>query len=420
MPETWYQVDNVAKVFLASITRRDPRVFRVSCTLTAPVDPALLDAALARTAREQPQFQVTLHRGLFWHYLESSAKQPRAVPETLPPCAAIYGPDEKKNELLYRVSYYGCRINVEMFHALSDGNGGLVFLKSVVRNYLQLQHPDTLANVPDDTGASNEEAGQDSFRKYYTRGGSETQDPVNRRKSYRMRGFKLPGDQVRFLEAHLSVQQVLQASRAMGVTLTSFLAAAQMLAVYRQMPAVERGKAVSVSLPVNLRNYFDSQTSRNFFNSVRVGWVFDGTETLESLARGFDAKLRRALQDDSVKARMNSYEKLERMPGIKPVPLFIKNAVVGFFNYLESRKVTLTLSNMGRITVRDELAPYIEGFSAFCSSDSMFTTVCSYGDDLVLGTTWAYRGTAVLRDFYRSLADAGLDITLYATEVDHE
>ena len=38
MPETWYKVDNVAKVFLASVSRRDPRVFRVSCTLNEDVD----------------------------------------------------------------------------------------------------------------------------------------------------------------------------------------------------------------------------------------------------------------------------------------------------------------------------------------------------------------------------------------------
>ena len=51
MPETWYKVDNVAKVFLATNTRRDPRVFRISCTLTEEIDPDVLDAALARTAR---------------------------------------------------------------------------------------------------------------------------------------------------------------------------------------------------------------------------------------------------------------------------------------------------------------------------------------------------------------------------------
>ena len=140
MADTWYQVDNVAKLFLASIGRRDPRVFRISCTLTETVDPDVLAAALQRTAGDLPNFQVTLHRGLFWHYLEASDKCPRPEPENRRPCAAIYGRDIK-NELLYRVSYYRERINVEMFHALSDGNGGLLFLKALVHNYLALRHP---------------------------------------------------------------------------------------------------------------------------------------------------------------------------------------------------------------------------------------------------------------------------------------
>ena len=81
MPNTWYKVDNVAKVFLASVTRRDPRVFRISCTLTEDIDPDALAAALQRTAGDLPNFQVTLHRGLFWHYLEASGKCPRPEPE---------------------------------------------------------------------------------------------------------------------------------------------------------------------------------------------------------------------------------------------------------------------------------------------------------------------------------------------------
>ena len=46
MPDTWYKVDNVAKVFLASASARDPRVFRLSCTLNEEIDPALLNEAL--------------------------------------------------------------------------------------------------------------------------------------------------------------------------------------------------------------------------------------------------------------------------------------------------------------------------------------------------------------------------------------
>lgn len=131
---------------------------------------------------------------------------------------------------------------------------------------------------------------------------------------------------------------MLAKTRAMGVTMTSYLAAAQMLAAYQEMPALERGKVISVSLPVNLRSYYGTETARNFFNSIRISWVFRGDETLETLAKGFDAKLREALKDERVKARMDGFEKLEQMPGIKLVPLFIKNAVVNLFNTLEAKK----------------------------------------------------------------------------------
>ena len=408
MPETWYKVDNVAKVFLASINRRDPRVFRVSCTLNEDVDPDRLNQALEQTARENPQFQVTLHRGLFWHYFESTNLKPQAVPETLAPCAMLYGP-QIKNELLYRVSYYGARINVEMFHAISDGNGGMVFLKTLVHNYLQLKNPE-LANVPGEERASKGESAQDAFRKYYTASKAAEEDPLNRKKSFHLHGRKLPYDESQFFEAHLSTAQVLAKTRAMGVTMTSYLAAAQMLAAYQEMPALERGKVISVSLPVNLRSYYGTETARNFFNSIRISWVFRGDETLETLAKGFDAKLREALKDERVKARMDGFEKLEQMLGIKLVPLFIKNAVVNLFNTLEAKKVTLTISNMGRIPLQKELQPYIKGFTAFCSSTTAFTTVCSYGDDLVLGTTWAFRSTEMLKNFYRRLSAEGLDI----------
>ena len=75
---------------------------------------------------------------------------------------------------------------------------------------------------------------------------------------------------------------MLAKTHAMGVTMTSYLAAAQMLAAYQEMPALERGKVISVSLPVNLRSYYGTETARNFFNSIRISWVFRGDETLET------------------------------------------------------------------------------------------------------------------------------------------
>lgn len=415
MAHTWYRVDNVAKVFIATNSRRDPRVFRVSCTLNADIDGERLDEALRMTARQFPSFQVTLHRGLFWNYLESTSKEPHAVPEQLAPCAPVYGP-ELQNELLYRVSYYGPRINVEMFHALSDGNGGLIFLKALVFHYLKLTEPEALAHMVPESVAPEADLAQDSFRQFY---GARRSPGGKAPRAYRMRSIKLPYDQTQYFEAHLDVKQLLPRARADGVTLTSWLGARLMLAIHAEAPLLEHKRPVVISLPVNLRNYYPSATARNFFNSIRVGHVFDGTETPESLAADFDATLKYELSDERVKARMDSFEQLEQMPGIKPVPLFIKNKTVELFTWRENQCVTATLSNLGAIKTPAELDPWLRGFTAMSSTSTMFVCVSSWHDDLVLGISSAYRGTGVLRRFLGGMAQDGLDLTLYATEVEN-
>lgn len=417
MPQTWYKVDNAAKVFLATHTKRDPRVFRLSCTLTEEVDPDLLTEALVRTAREWPQFQVSLHRGLFWHYMEPTEEAPRAKPEDKPPCAPLYVP-ERRNRLLYRVSYYGARINLEMFHVLTDGNGGFVYLQSIVNNYLALAHPgefDGSAGVPGMGSAAARE--QDSFRNFYAASGSKVV-PQKKKKAFRFLALRLPYDQLQFFEGHLSASQVLAKARALGVSLTSYLGASLMLAIYAEMPVLERKMPISISLPVNLRNYYPSETARNFFNSIYVALTVSEEDTLETLAPLFDATLREAVKPESIRRQMDEFEKLEHMPAIRPIPLFIKNWVVGCFCKREGKQVTAVLSNMGVLKTPAALAPYTKGYTAFSSTDSLFTCVCSYGDDLVLGTASAYRSTNALRRMYAGFAESGLDVTLYATEVE--
>lgn len=414
MSDSWYKVDNVAKVFLATASQRDPRVFRISCTLNEEIDPDTLNEALRSTAQEWPQFQVTLHRGLFWHYFESTDQLPTAQPETKAPCAPLYTP-ERRNKLIYRVTYFGARINLEMFHAITDGNGGLLYLKSIVRNYLALRHPGEMENVPSPNSASAGDMAQDSFRNFYE--GTKRKKPAKKPKVYRPHGF-LPYSQLQFFEGHLSAKEVLARAHELGVSLTSYLGASLMLAIYAEMPALERSKPIAISLPVNLRNYYPSETARNFFNSVYVILTLTETDTMQTAAAAFDAQLKEALLPENIKAQMDEYEKLEHVPGIRPVPLVVKNLTVKFFTALEKKHVTAVISNMGRVTLPDAMKPYIKQFAAFSSCEDLFTCVASYGDDLVLGTASSHRSTNVLRRLYRGFAEAGLQVTLYATEVE--
>ncbi|MCM1046190.1 MAG: hypothetical protein NC417_11835 [Candidatus Gastranaerophilales bacterium] len=414
MPKNnWYRVDNVAKVFLASYNRRDTRSFRVSCTLQESIDKELLTLALKTTVRERPQYQVLIHRGLFWHYMETTDKTAFVEEEKTRPCPTLYGP-EVAGQLHYRVSYFGSRINLDMFHALSDGNGGIEFLNILVLNYLKLCYPDTLDEVSIDSGASDNDLNQDSYRQFYTKKGQAEASP---KKSYHIRGLKLPHHQLQFFELQLSAGEMLKLAKATGVSLTSYLGAILMRAIYYDMPSLQKNRPITISMPVNLRNYYPSATSRNFFNSVYVSHVFTGEEDLQSLARQFDAELKKALTPEQIAARMDNYEKLEQLFLVRMVPLFIKNPVVKLATRRETKRVTAVISNLGRLRVPNALAPHISSYAAYCSTGSLFITCNTYDDVLTLGICSAYQNTSVLKTFVRTLTEQGLDASLYATEV---
>ena len=45
-------------------------------------------------------------------------------------CSRLY--DKNEHHLLIDISYYKCRINFEVFHAMADATGALMFLKTLV------------------------------------------------------------------------------------------------------------------------------------------------------------------------------------------------------------------------------------------------------------------------------------------------
>ncbi len=61
---TWLKLDNAAKIYPPSRTRGWAAMFRLSVTLTEPIDPALLAAAQRTVLKRLPTFAYRLRRGL--------------------------------------------------------------------------------------------------------------------------------------------------------------------------------------------------------------------------------------------------------------------------------------------------------------------------------------------------------------------
>ncbi len=413
--DTWYRVDNVAKVFLASANERDTRSFRMSCTLNNTIDPDILNEALLIAAKERPQYQVTVLRGFFWHYMEATDDIPIAKEESERPCPMLI--DSKTfGKLHYRVTYYRNRINLDFFHAIADGNGAFEFLNLIVNHYLKLKYPDTFPDVTVTSGASEADLSEDSFKQFYGKKKS-SKSLLPKFKAYHIRGIKHPYNQVQFMEVHMPVKDVLAQSKKLNVTLTSYIGSLLMKSIYKDMPALKRMIPITISMPVNLRNYYPSNTARNFFNSVCVSHLFKHDDSLEQVAKQYNDDLKEQLTPESISAQMDNYEKFENFFFVKLVPLFIKNPVVNIMTKRNNRNVSAVLSNLGKLSVPEEVEKYVQSYAAFCSTSSLFIVVNSYKDELVLGISSAYRNTRVLKDFITSFSNEGIPVTLYSTEI---
>lgn len=418
MNDEWYQLDNVAKVFLANRDNRNTQSLRISFTLTENIDKELLQKALEETIISRPQLQVRVRRGFFWHYLEPSSEKPLVVEEYRRPCPVLYG-NKQNGYLHYQVTYYKKRINFEIFHAITDGTGAMKFMELMVLNYFKLKYPDEFKDVALQSEVSTEDRFQNSFSHFYDNSNGPIPEKIlNRRvNAYHIPSHKLPYDQLQFFEIHMEADKIKKATKELGVSFTSYLGANLMLAIKDGMPFMQRHKPITISMPVNLRNYYPSETLRNFFNNVDVSHVFTGEETLESLAKEFDEKLKEALQPENINNQMNRFQSIEKLFFTRMVPLAIKQPVVKSFSKKQKKTVTAVLSNLGVVSLPKNMSEHITQISDFCSTESLFITVTSYKQDIVLGISSAYQDTGVIKRFIKALQNTGTDVVAYVSEV---
>lgn len=414
---SWSRLDNAAKIFPSSTESTDTRVFRFTCQLTEPVVPELLQKAVDAASESFPQFLTVMRRGMFWYYLEQTDLRPVVTEENRSPCAPLYL--SGRRTLLFRVSYYRRRINLELYHALSDGTGALEFLKAILAGYLQLRHPELSSTELGLVSASASDKEADSFQKYYQKIKGEKRAKAVR--AYRLKGEKRDEENLQLIEAMVSVRSVLDAAHRHKTTLTVFLTALYIQAIRQEMYLRDRKKPVVIRVPVNLRTYFPSETARNFFGMIEVRYdVGSRSGELEDIIRAVDETFRRELQRDRLAVRMNRLADLEHNPLIQIVPLPLKNIVLRHVRHMNDKGETAVISNIGRIVLPEAMVPYVESFHVFASTLKTQLCVCSFGDRLQLGFSTAYSDTGLERNFVRLLIEQGIEAEINASETAEE
>ena len=408
MKKRWFKLDNAAKIFPPISNKKDPKVFRFTCILKENINKDILQEATDEALEYFPNFSSILKQGFFWHYLETTNKKPIVKEEKKEICSPLYRKNKKK--LLFRVNYYQNRINLEVYHAISDGTGALEFLKAIVNIYLNKKYN---LNNEIDYDASLEEKSADSFNKYYK--SSNTKNEVDER-AYQIKGDKFDDFRFKVFTGTMSTKSVLALAHQYNTTLTGLIVGIYIWAIRENMNLKDKNKPIYIDIPVNLRKYFKSQTARNFFSVLKL--KYKGSDDLESIIKEVDTYLKEELKQTNLFKRMNKYATIEHNFLVRLVPLFIKNIILRFASYLSDKDLTTSVTNLGVIKLPDEIKDFVDSFEVYVSTDKMQMAICSYLDKLNISFTSVFISTDIIKDFYRKLVSYGIDITIISNRLE--
>jgi len=414
----WQTLDNAAKIFPSNSRKRDTKVFRFSCELYENVDPEILQYALNETIEEFPLFRSTLRRGVFWYYLKSSKIQPKVRKELHSPCSSIY--DANMYNLLFDVTYYNKRINLEVYHVITDGTGALHFLQTLVYYYILLKYSNDFPYTPKfDYDASMNQKSEDSFRKYYKY--DKNNKSISEPKAYQIKGAKIPEYRIKVIEGVVSVKAMLEKAREYDTTITVLLVALFLCAINKNAELSKKKRPIVLMVPVNLRKFFHSESARNFFCTINAGYNFDKSPNdLKSVTDSIKNYFKTQLNAENLANRMNRFTKIERNAFVRIIPLWFKDIVLNIAGQLNHDETTGSISNIGKVSMPDGFEKYIRLFDVFISTDKIQICVCSYNDNLVISISSAFKGTDIQKDFFRSIVSMGIDVSVISNKISRE
>ena len=204
-------------------------------------------------------------------------------------------------------------------------------------------------------------------------------------------------------EVVLPVKELHDKAKEYGVSITILITAMFLCAIHKEIPKSRQNRPIALMVPVNLRNYFPSQSMANFFGWIEVGHVFSDNTTFKEVLTHVKEQFVSQLSEEKIAVHMNGYVRLEKNPLIRAVPLEIKKYFLMVGANLGSRSITAVYSNIGILHFPKEYKEFIDRFGIFASTNSMQLCSCSYENQMVLGFTSKLPKDNIQRNFMEML-----------------
>lgn len=413
----WRRLDNSAKIFPISAGKKYSTVFRLSVVLKEKVNLEILKKAVNKALEQYEFFKVSLKSGFFWNYLEYNAKEPIIEEEREYPCKYIE--PKENNNYLFKVTYFDQKINIDIFHSLTDGNSGVMFFREIIYNYIELSHKEEFQEELRIKRKIDVSA-EDSYIKNYNK---KAKGNNSSKKAYKLAGKKIKLGAISAIHEIIDLNELKQEAKNNSATITQYLTAVLIYSIYKANYLKHKGKKpIKVCIPVNLKKYFPSNTVSNFFSYITVEAEMkkekldDFDKILDFVKKDFAKKL----TPEEIQKTMSGNVKLGTNPFIKIIPLVLKKPIVRL-SYIEIRKyTTTTFSNIGRIGIIGKYKKYIDNFLMLIAPEpveKIKCSACSFENNIVFTFTSILDNCEIEEEFCEFLKGKNIHVTIESNEI---
>lgn len=364
---TWYGLDNAGVIMPSVSDDVNSSYFRMEVILERPIDRAVLASALSAAVRRFPYFNVTLRKGIFWHYFEECPDPPEIEDDEASPCQGWN--INSRGTRLVRIKARGARLACELSHALTDGTGAASFLKTLLALYLMGTGVDPGAelgsgeyadiHIKQETPAPEEY--EDGYQLHFP-GNLPAPEPNPR--AWHLESPLLDGGEYRVITGEIDLQGMLALAKSRQVSLTELLGAVYLDSLQELWFSRRRRRAsgyISLEIPVNLRHFFPTNTKRNFslFVILRENLKL-GRRDFEELVRRAHHRMRLETDPKSISREIARNAGGTRNIAVRLVPLFIKTLFARAL-FAKFGEVLLSgfISNLGSFRLPPGFEPHV-------------------------------------------------------------
>ncbi len=348
-PVLWFPLDDAAKIYPLSMERG-----RMSVYLKEPVVPEMLQMALDFTIRRFPSFATTLKKGFFWHYLDTTKRRFPVSRESDIPCRPLKV--SQSGSLAFRVLYWNNRISLEFFHVLTDGTGGMTFLKVLTGEYLRLMG--AVAGPSPELWDINATPSPEEFENAFVRVEQKgAASGFMDKSALQMNGRLAEQRPCCILHFKMDAARLYEAAKKHGATVTVYLTALMFLAGRAAIDELQGEQ--SIQIPINMRKFYPTKTVRNFSLYCGIRLPIEETEDMGQLIGEIQRQLEQKGSREAMDSMLTATERLVNV--LKFVPLVVKQPAARLiYGFLGDKIFTTTLSNMGVVQLPEWMAEHVD------------------------------------------------------------